>query len=204
MGNVFLKNIIADENLYIGDFTYAHVDHLEGDQILKSLVPYSFADKKLIIGKFCSIGWKVQFISPYANHQTTSFTTYPFWHIFSTHANIEPWLEGASKKGDTVVGNDVWFGRESMVMPGVQIGDGAIIAARATVAENVPPYALVAGNPGKIVKYRFSPEVIEKLLAIQWWNWDLEKVILHHAVLMGNDLEALSRLAHPNLQHEKI
>lgn len=204
MGNVFLKNIPHNDNLYFGDFTYAHVEHLEGDQILKSLVPYSFADRKLIIGKFCSIGWGTQFISPYANHQTTSFTTYPFWHIFSTAANLKPWLEGATRKGDTIIGNDVWFGRESIILPGVQIGDGAIIAAHAAVAENVPPYAVVAGNPAQVVKYRFSTEIITELLAIQWWNWKLEKIAEHHAVLMGNDLQALRRIADPKLEHEKI
>ncbi len=142
-----------------------------------------------------AIGFGVQFISPYANHQTHSFTTYPFWHIFSNKENIKPWLENADSKGDTIVGNDVWFGREAIVMPGVAIGDGAIIGARAVVAKDVPPYAIVAGNPAAVIKYRFSPEIIQELLKIQWWNWDLEKIISHHAVLMGNNIEKLQSIS---------
>ena len=194
-GNIFLKNVINEHSIQIGDFTYAHVDSMEEDKILKSLVPYSFGNKSLMIGKFCSIGFGVQFISPYANHQIHSFTTYPFWHVFSNKNNIEPWLEEAELKGDTSVGNDVWFGREAMVMPGVVIGDGAVIAARALVTQDVPPYGIVGGNPAKMIRYRFSNEVIDELLKIQWWNWDLAKIIRHHSILMGDDIEQLRAIA---------
>lgn len=194
-GNIFLKNIIDEPNITIGDFTYAHLEYLEGERVLRSLVPYSFGNRRLTIGKFCSIGFGTQFISPYANHQMNSLTTYPFWHIFSDQETIEPWLEGAELKGDTVVENDVWFGRESTVMPGVHIGDGAIIAARAVVTQDVPPYAIIGGNPGEIIRYRFNAETIQELLAIQWWNWDVEKIIQHHAVLMGGNIEQVRSLS---------
>lgn len=193
-GNIFLKNMINEMNISIGDFTYAHMENLEGEKVLRSLVPYSFGNKKLIIGKFCSIGFGTQFISPYANHQMSSFTTYPFWHIFSEKEILKPWVEDADSKGDTIVGNDVWFGRESMIMAGVNIGDGAIIAARAVVTQDVPPYAIVAGNPARLIRYRFSDEIICKLLSIQWWDWDLEKIIRHHNILMGRNIEQLESI----------
>lgn len=194
-GNIFLKNMIDDPNIVIGDFTYAHLEHLEGERVLRSLVPYSFGDRKLIIGKFCSIGWGTQFMSPYANHQMQGFTTYPFWHIFSTEETIEPWLEDAESKGDTVVGHDVWLGRECMVMPGVQIGSGAVIAARTVVTQDIPPYAIVGGHPGKILRWRFEPEIIQELMEIAWWNWEVETIIRHHPVLMRGDMEELRAVA---------
>lgn len=197
-GNIFIKNMINEPNISIGDFTYAHVDSIEGEKVLRSLVPYSFGNKNLRIGKFCSIGFGTQFISPYANHQMHSFTTYPFWHVFSNKDNIEPWLEDAESKGDTIVGNDVWFGRESIIMPGITIGDGAVIAAHAVITQDVPAYAIVAGNPARVIKYRFSNEIISELLKIQWWNWDLDKIIRHHRVLMRGNIEQLRSVANIN------
>ncbi len=194
-GNIFIKNMISESNIHIGDFTYAHMESLEGEKVLRSLVPYSFGNKNLRIGKFCSIGFGTQFISPYANHQMHSFTTYPFWHVFSNKDNIRPWHEDAKSKGDTTVGNDVWFGRECMIMPGVHIGDGAVIAARALVTQDVPPYAVVGGNPAKIIKYRFSAEIISELLQIRWWDWDLDKIVKHHGVLMEGKIEKLRMVA---------
>ena len=190
-GNIFLKNMIEDPSIEIGDYTYAHMEHLEGERVVRSLVPYSFGNKRLVIGKFCSIGFGAQFISPYSNHQMHSFTTYPFWHIFSQKETMMPWLVDAESKGDTIVGNDVWFGRECMILPGIKIGDGAVIAAGAVVVQDVPPYAVVGGNPAKIIKYRFSEEIIEELLKIEWWNWDLDQIAKYHTFLMGNDIEQL-------------
>lgn len=190
-GNIFLKNMIDDPSIEIGDYTYGHMEHLEGERVIRSLVPYSFGRKKLIIGKFCSIGFGTQFISPYANHQMHSFTTYPFWHIFTNKETLMPWLTDAESRGDTVVGNDVWFGRNCTIMPGIKIGDGAVIAASSVVTQDVPPYAVVGGNPAKIIKYRFSQQVIEQLLEIKWWNWDLEQIKEHHSLLMGHDIEQL-------------
>lgn len=196
-GNIFLKNMIDDPSIEIGEYTYAHMEYLEGERVIRSLVPYSFGNKRLIIGKFCSIGFGTQFISPYANHQMHSFTTYPFWHIFSQKETMDPWLKDAEAKGDTIVGNDVWFGRECVILPGIQIGDGAVIAARAVVTQNVPPYAIVGGNPAKLIKYRFDQEIIDELLKIQWWNWDLDMIIQFHTILMGNDIDKLRSVASP-------
>ncbi len=190
-GNIFLKNMIEDPSIEVGDFTYAHMEHMEGEKVVRSLVPYSFGRKKLKIGKFCSIGFGTQFISPYANHQMNSFTTYPFWHIFSQKETLLPWLEDAESKGDTVVGNDVWFGRECTILPGIKVGDGAVIAAHSVVVQDVPPYAVVGGNPSKLIKYRFSQDIIDELLKIKWWEWDLERIKQNHTILMGHDIEKL-------------
>ena len=193
-GNIFLKNMIEDPSIEIGDFTYAHMEHMEGEKVVRSLVPYSFGRKKLKIGKFCSIGFGTQFISPYANHQMHPFTTYPFWHIFSQKETLLPWLEDAESKGDTVIGNDVWFGRECTILPGIKIGDGAVIAAHSVVVQDVPPYAVVGGNPSKLIKYRFTQDVIDELLKIRWWEWDLESIKQNYALLMGHDIQKLRAL----------
>ncbi len=193
-GNIFLKNMIEDPSIEVGDFTYAHMEHMEGEKVVRSLVPYSFGRKKLKIGKFCSIGFGTQFISPYANHQMHSFTTYPFWHIFSQKETLLPWLEDAESKGDTVVGNDVWFGRECTILPGIKVGDGAVIAAHSVVVQDVPPYAVVGGNPSKLIKYRFSQDIIDELLKIKWWEWDLERIKQNHTILMGHDIQKLRAL----------
>ncbi|CAM0117742.1 CatB-related O-acetyltransferase [Rhabdochlamydiaceae symbiont of Dictyostelium giganteum] len=194
-GNVFLKPMIGNDQIVIGDFTYAHVDCLESDQIVKEIIPYGFGDQKLLIGKFCSIGWGVKFLSPYANHQMDAITTYPFWHIFSEESLIEPWALAAQHKGNTEVGNDVWIGREALIMPGVKIGDGAIIAARSTVCQDVKPYEIVGGNPSKGIKFRFSEEKIASLLNIKWWDWDIRLIKEHYPLLMQGDIKSLEKIA---------
>ncbi|MGR3973651.1 MAG: CatB-related O-acetyltransferase [Candidatus Rhabdochlamydia sp.] len=194
-GNVFLKPLIEDAQIKVGEFTYAHVRNLESDQIVKELIPYGFGDQQLVIGKFCSIGWGVQFISPYANHQSEVISTYPFWHIFSEEALIGPWMECAQQKGGIQIGNDVWIGREALIMPGVTIGDGAVIAARSVVCKDVAPYAVVGGNPAQFIKYRLREEVISDLLHIRWWDWDMALIRQYHALLMQADSSALKELS---------
>jgi virginiamycin A acetyltransferase len=90
-----------------------------------------------------------------------------------------------------VIGNDVWIGREAVIMPGVRIGDGAIIGARAQVTRDVPPYAVVVGNPGRVAKMRFPPETVEALLAIRWWDWEPERIGRNVAAIQGADIDAL-------------
>jgi virginiamycin A acetyltransferase len=94
-------------------------------------------------------------------------------------------------KGDTIIGNDVWLGYEAVILPGVQIGDGAIIAAKSVVVGNVPPYTIFGGNPAKLIKQRFSDSEIEILLKTQWWNWDLEKITRNIPLIMGGDIQGL-------------
>lgn len=172
----FLKNIITNPNIIVGDYTY--YDDFEDVHNFEKNVKYhfDFIGDKLIIGKFCMIASGVTFIMNGANHKMDGITAYPF-NIFGKDWKVaEPKLADLPYKGDTVVGNDVWIGTNVTIMPGVHIGDGAIIASNATVTKDVAPYSIVGGNPAKELKKRFSDAKIQALLDMQWWNWDLEKI----------------------------
>lgn len=106
-----------------------------------------------------------------------------------------PALDELPYKGDTVVGNDVWIGYDALIMPGVRIGNGAIVSSRAVVASDVPAYTVVGGNPAKRIKQRFSPEAIEMLEAIGWWDWPVEMITRHMRVIVSGDVEALRACA---------
>lgn len=137
------------------------------------------------IGNFCSVAENVH-VYLGGNHRTDWVTTFPFGHI---HQNVFNSFNGAghpSTKGDVVVGNDVWIGSGVTIMSGVTIGDGAVIANNSHVVKNVEPYSLVGGNPAKIIKYRFTPEQIDKLLEIKWWYWDDEKINKFAPLLCSN------------------
>lgn len=186
---VFLKNVVKHPNIIVGDYTY--YDDLDNPEQFERNVRYlfSFTGDKLIIGKFCSIASDVTFIMNGGNHHIDWFTTYPF-PIFG-----QGWEKAMPtswpNKGNTVVGNDVWLGYRAMIMPGVQIGDGAIIATGSLVTRDVPPYAIVGGNPAEVIRYRFPPEIIERLLAIRWWDWDIAKITRNIQAICSGDLAAL-------------
>lgn len=146
-------------------------------------------DAGLVIGKYCSIARGVTIFLG-GNHRTDWITTYPFnvfrhWRGDSKREG-HPWT-----RGDVVVGNDVWLGDGCTILSGVRIGDGAVVAARAVVARDVPAYAIVAGNPGRVIKYRFPPDQVEALQAVQWWDWPEEKIRANLDVLLGPDPSAL-------------
>lgn len=186
----FLKNIIKNPQIIVGDYTY--YDDFEDVKNFEKNVKYlfDFTGDKLIIGKFCMIASGVKFIMNGANHLTDAISTYPF-AIFGN--GWENAMEGKTypQKGDLIIGNDVWIGYNATIMAGVTIGDGAIIATNATVVKDVEPYSIVGGNPAKEIKKRFSEEKIDKLLQIQWWNWDIEKITKNVSKLTSNDLDAL-------------
>ncbi|WP_304236627.1 CatB-related O-acetyltransferase [Jiulongibacter sediminis] len=184
----FLKNIVKNPNIIIGDYTY--YDDFENVENFEKNVKYhfDFVDDKLIIGKFCMIASDVKFIMNGANHLTDALSAYPF-AIFGN--GWENAMEGKSypKKGNINIGNDVWIGYNATIMAGVTIGDGAIIATNSTVVKDVEPYSIVGGNPAKEIKKRFSKEVISKLLELQWWNWDIEKITKNIQNLTGDKIE---------------
>lgn len=186
----FLKNIITNPNIVVGDYTY--YDDFENVHNFEKNVKYhfDFVGDKLIIGKFCMIASDVTFIMNGANHLSQSISSYPF-AIFGH--GWENAMEGKSypTKGDTIIGNDVWIGHNATIMPGVTIGDGAIIATNTTVTKDVEPYTIVGGNPAKPIKKRFSDSEIEHLLKLQWWDWDIEKITKNIKALTGNNLEHL-------------
>ena len=188
---VYLKNILTNPNIIVGDYTY--YDDFENPENFERNVLYhfDFIGDKLIIGKFCSIASDVKFIMNGGNHRTDWFTNYPF-PVFG-HGWESAMPSEWPYKGDTVLGNDVWIGYGATLMPGVQIGDGAIIASQTVVTKSVVPYSVVGGNPAKEIRKRFDEDTIEALLAIQWWNWDSEKITRNLKAICGSDIEALRR-----------
>lgn len=186
----FLKNIIRNPNIIVGDYTY--YDDMENVHHFERNVRYhfDFVGDKLIIGKFCMIASDVTFIMNGANHLTDAISTYPF-AVFGH--GWEHAMEGKQypHKGNITIGNDVWIGYRATIMAGVTIGDGAIIAANATVTKDVAPYAIVGGNPAMEIRKRFSDEKIGRLLDIKWWDWPIEKITENVQLLTGNDLEKL-------------
>ncbi|PFB39909.1 acetyltransferase [Bacillus thuringiensis] len=161
----------------IGDYTYSKV----GPTIF-----LGNDETKLKIGKFCSLGEEVVFILG-GEHRADWITTAPFNALFDEGAHVTTGQH--SSKGDIVVGNDVWMGYQSCVLSGVTIGNGAIIGAKSVVTKDVPPYAIVAGNPAKLIRYRFSKDVIEKLEHIDWWEWELDLTKERLSVLLSNRVE---------------
>lgn len=190
---IFLKNHIKASNIFVGDYTYFD-DRRYGPQRFEEynvLYNYDFSKVKLVIGKFCALSAETRFIMT-GDHKLDAFSTYPF-PIFGHGWEHAYDIRDLPVKGDIIVGNDVWFGYDSLIMNGVTIGDGAIIAARATVVKNVPPYSIVAGNPAKMVKWRFPESTIEKLLEISWWNWPIAKIHRNLKAISSPDLNALEK-----------
>ncbi|MCA1297572.1 CatB-related O-acetyltransferase [Stappia indica] len=190
---VFLKTVISRPSIEVGDYTYYHdPEHADRFEDRNVLYHFDFIGDRLVIGRYCALATGVRFIMNGANHAMGGFSTYPFnifgggWEEGFDFASISEGL-----RGDTVVGNDVWLGRDALVMPGVTIGDGAIVGAGSTVAADVPPYAVVAGNPARIVRYRFDTDTVDTLLAIAWWNWPTDKVSRHLDAIRGADLDRL-------------
>lgn len=186
----FLKNTIKNPNILVGDYTY--YDDFEDVSNFEKNVKYhfDFIGDKLIIGKFCMIASDVKFIMNGGNHLTEAFSAYPF-EIFGN--GWEGAMDGKTypHKGDICIGNDVWIGYNATIMAGVTVGDGAIIAANATVTKDVSPYSIVGGNPAKEIKKRFSEDIISQLLSLQWWNWEIDKITRNIPYLTDNQLDKL-------------
>ncbi len=187
----YLKNFITSENIIVGDYTY--YDDPDGPERFESNVLYHFPfiGDKLIIGKFCAIAKDVKFIMNGANHKISGFSTYPFQIFGNGWERVMPGDGELPYKGDTEIGNDVWIGYEALVMPGVKIGNGAVIASKSVVTVDVPAYSVVGGNPAKVIKYRFEESIIEALQSVAWWNWSAEKITANLEAIVGADIHAL-------------
>ena len=176
---VYLNAVIKDPLIEVGDYTI--YNDFVADPLLfeknNVLYHYPIHREKLIIGKFCSIACGTKFLFNCANHSLKSLSTYTFplfyeeWELEKSNITTA-W----DNKGDIVIGKDVWIGYEAVIMAGVHIGDGAIIAARAVVTKDVPPYTNVGGTPAKEIRKRFDAEVIQQLLLLKWWNWSTDKI----------------------------
>ena len=150
---------------------------------------YNNPSAKLVVGNFCSIARNVD-IYLGGNHRADRVTTYPFGHI---HQAIFPSFNGEGHpctKGDVIIGNDVWIGSKVTIMSGVTIGDGVVIANNSHIVKDVEAYSIIGGNPAKLIKYRFTPEQIKKLLEIKWWNWNDEKINEYSPLLCNNNIDA--------------
>lgn len=193
----FLKPLVQAENIEIGDFTYyddpAGPEHFVEKCVLHH---YPFIGDRLVIGRYCAIAEGAKFVMNGANHAMSGFSTFPF-NIFGNgwEEGFDPATWTQELRGDTIVGNDVWIGMEALIMPGVTIGHGAIVAARAVVSRDVPPYAIVAGNPARVVRSRFDPETVERLLAVAWWDWPVDKVTRNLDAVRGADISRLEQAA---------
>ena len=191
-GMVFLKNIVQNPNIVVGAYTYYH-DFDDPESFEKNvLYHFDFVGDRLVIGKFCSIACNVRFIMNGGNHRTDWITNYPFPVFGNGWEKAMP--DSWPNKGDTVIGNDVWIGYGATIMPGVHVGDGAIVATGSVVTANVAPYAIVGGNPAKEIRKRFSDSDIKELLRIAWWNWDIETITEHLEGICGGDIAHLSEI----------
>lgn len=176
---VYLNPVIQDPQIEVGDYTIYNDFVADPLRFEKNNVLYHYPihREKLIIGKFCSIACGTKFLFNCANHTLKSLSTYTFplfyeeWELEKSNITTA-W----DNKGDIVIGNDVWIGYEVVIMAGVHIGDGAIIAARAVVTKDVPPYTIVGGTPAKKIRKRFDTEVIQQLLNLKWWDWSTDKI----------------------------
>ena len=185
---IYVKPTITNPNIVVGDFTYiadsefeSHVTHL-----------YEWNGDKLVIGKFCQIAAGVEFVMNGANHQMNAVSTFPFY-------TLEGWdMEPPSPKdlplkGDTVISNDVWIGQNAVILPGVHVGDGAIIGANSVVGSDVEPYTIVVGNPAKVLRKRFDDELVDLLLTFRWWDREIEEINALIPILTCSDLEKAKR-----------
>ena len=193
-GTVFLKPVLDHPKITVGDYTYAS-SATPPDDWAARLAPYLFPESAefLHIGKFCQIADGVVFITASANHRYDGFSTYPFAVFDGGFEERRPSLPGPGR--DTVIGNDVWIGRNACIMPGALVGDGVIIGANAVVTGEVAPYTMVAGNPARCVRHRFDADTVQMLREIAWWDWPIEQILSQEAAICGGDLAQLLQAA---------
>lgn len=197
---VHLKEVIDHPRIEVGEFSSYHNFEILEDYA-GYLAPYLFplSPDRLIIGRFVQMAHGVRFITSSANHAMGGFSTYAFENFMmgagTTMEDVIALLEKSGNRGDTVVGNDVWIGLGATIMPGVSVGDGAIIGSHAVVTSDVAPYTVVAGNPARPVRKRFDDAVVNALLDLRWWEWPVEKIEANIEVITGSDIDALLALA---------
>ena len=185
----FLKHFITRPTIEVGDYTY--YDDPRGPERFEENVLYhfDFIGDRLRIGRFTSIAAETRFIMNGGNHVTNACSTYPFAVFGGGWEDAMP--DSWPHKGDTVVGHDVWIGYGCTIMPGVQIGHGAIVATGSLVSADVQPYEIVGGNPARTIRYRFDESTRKELLEIAWWDWGAEKITRHVRAICGVDVAAL-------------
>ncbi len=180
-------NIIAGKYSYYSGYYHGH----SFEDCARYLLPDRDDVDKLIIGSYCSIGTGASFImAGNQGHRYEWISSFPFFYMSEVDC-FKNSKDAFSNAGDTIIGNDVWIGGEAMIMPGIKIGDGAVIGSRALVTKDVEPYAVVGGNPAKQIKKRFSEKHIEMLLEIKWWDWDESILADAMPILCSADIDLL-------------
>lgn len=192
---VFLKPLVTAPHIVVGEYTYYddpdHATEFETRNVL-----YAYGPERLVIGKYCAIASGATFLMAGAEHPTMGVSTYPFTMFGGQWAERTlDLVTGMPSRGDTVIGNDVWIGYRATVLPGVRIGDGAIIAAGAMVTADVPPYTIVGGNPAKPIRARFDDADVDALLRAAWWDWPVELVTEHARSIMAGTPADIARIA---------
>lgn len=189
---ITLDRLVTNPNIRVGRYSYySGYYHGHGfDECARFLLPEEDVDK-LIIGSFCSIGSGAAFImAGNQGHRNDWISTFPFYWMSEVAAFADA-QNGYQPAGDTVIGNDVWIGTEAIIMPGVTIGDGAVIGTRALVTRDIEPYAIVGGNPAKTIRARFDEADIARLLEICWWDWNDDELKQAMPILTSGDISAL-------------
>lgn len=192
---VYLNAVVKDPSIVVGDYTIYNDFISDPRQFVQNNVLYHYPinHERLIIGKFCSIACGVKFLFNCANHTLKSLSTYTFslfyedWELEKSNV-ASAW----DNKGDIVIGNDVWIGFEAVILAGVKIGDGAIIGTRAVVTKDVPPYSIVCGIPAKVIRKRYSPDIIEQLLSLRWWDWTKDRIKRNLPFIMAGNIENMT------------
>ncbi|SHK03660.1 virginiamycin A acetyltransferase [Shimia gijangensis] len=188
-GTVFLSDVIEHPKFQAGAFSYAS-DFDPPEDWAARLAPYlfPFSEETLRIGRFCQIAHGVRFLTSSANHAMDGLSCYPF-PVFDPE-NMQGFQPDTR---DTVVGNDVWIGYGALILPGARIGNGVIIGAGAVVRGQVPDYAIVTGNPGRVERFRFDEGIIQRLLALAWWDWPLAQIEAALPAILQGDIDALEQ-----------
>ncbi|WP_031174189.1 CatB-related O-acetyltransferase [Streptomyces durhamensis] len=192
---VLLRPLVTDARIEVGEYTY-YDDPDGATEFERRNVLYGYGPERLVIGKYCAIAAGTRFLMAGAAHPTMGVSTFPFTMFGGT------WTErtldlvtGMPSRGDTVIGNDVWIGYQALIMPGVRIGDGAIVAAGAVVTADVEPYTVVGGNPARPIRRRYEDADIERLLRAAWWHWPVELVTEHLRTIMAGTPAEIERVA---------
>lgn len=191
---VLLKPLVKSPLIEVGEFSY-YDDPEDATAFETRNVLYHYGPEKLRIGKFCAFGTGVRFIMNGANHRMDGPSTFPFPIMGGSWSEHFDLIGGLPGRGDTVVGNDVWFGYGVMVMPGVRIGHGAVIASGSVVVDDVPDYGVVGGNPAKLIRTRYSEDEVARLLAVGWWDWPAEHLTEHVRTVMSGTIDELEKAA---------
>ncbi|MEU4586979.1 CatB-related O-acetyltransferase [Kitasatospora aureofaciens] len=191
---VLLKPLVTSPLIEVGEYSY-YDDPKDPTAFETRNVLYHYGPERLVIGRFCAFAQGVRFVMNGANHRMDGPSTFPFPIMGGAWAEHFDLLSGLPGRGDTVVGHDVWLGYRTTVMPGVRIGNGAIVAAGPVVTSDIPDYAIAGGNPAKVVRMRYEEDEVARLLAVAWWDWPVEHLTRHLRTVMSGSVEELEAAA---------